>query len=296
MSDERIIVIGADSLIGNALAETLKRSGRTVLETTRRRELLSENRIFLDLEQDIFSVRFPSNISVAFLCAACDSLEYCHKEPLKTAKINVEAMVRLAEKLIKAGVFVVFFSTNLVYDGAVPCVKVDAPVSAQTEHGRQKAEAERQMLPLGNLMAVLRLTKIFGPETQLLQEWILALKSKKKIQPFRDKVISPLLLSTAVQVSCLMIEKRLSGIVQISSDQDVTYAQIAYRLAHRMRVRQDLVQPVLASESGLFIEHLPRNTTFDTTRLVKELGIRTPKVWSVIDTVIDQNLDIFKRK
>ncbi len=294
-NDEGILVIGADGLIGNALSEGLRCSGKIVLETSRRRETLSDNRVFLDLEEDILSLGLPEKVSVAFLCVAFNSLDYCRREPVKTARMNVDNTVKLAEKLVKAGTFVVFLSTNLVYDGTIPFSKADAPVFPQTEHGRQKVEAERQLLNLGNLTAVLRLTKILGPDMHLFQEWILALQNKKAIHPFSDKMVSPLPLSFAVEVFCRMAEKRIPGTVQVSGDRDVTYAEVAYRVAQRMGVNRNLVQPILARESELFLEHLPQHTTLDTTRLVQELGMKAPEVWSTVDLMIDQNIATLKR-
>jgi dTDP-4-dehydrorhamnose reductase len=289
-SDERILVIGADGVIGNALSQSLKRSGKNVLETSRRKEALSNERIFLDFEENISLSGIPDKVSVAFFCVAFNSLEYCRREPAKTALVNVDNTVKLAKELVKAGTFVVFLSTNLVYDGSVPFTKADTPVSPQTEHGRQKAEAERQLLVLGNLTSVIRLTKIFGPDMRLIQEWILALQNNKVIHPFSDKVVSPLPLSFAIEVFCRMAEKKLSGIVQVSGDRDVTYAQLAYRVAERMGVNRNLIRPISARESGLELEHLPQNTTLDATRLVEELKMKVPAVLPNIDLMIDQNI------
>lgn len=291
-----VLVVGADGLIGSALSEGLRRSGKSVLETSRRRETLSEGRIFLDMEEDILSWKLPDKVSTAFLCVAYNSLDYCRREPIKTARMNVEQTVKLAEKLVKAGAFVVFLSTDFVYDGSVPFVKEDSPVSPRTEHGRQKAEAERQLLRLGNLVSIFRLTKVLGPQMRLFQDWILALQNKKPIHPFSDKTVSPLPLSFAVEVLCRMAQKRIPGITQVSGDRDVTYAEIAYRLAGRLGVDRSLVAPILARESGLFLEHLPRHTTLDTARLVKELGMRPPEGWSTVDLMIDQNIAALRKK
>ena len=295
-NDGMILVVGADGLIGSALSEGLRRWGKTVLETSRRRETLSEGRIFLDLEEDILSLELPGKVTVAFLCATFNSLDYCRREPVKTARMNVDHTVKLAEKLVKAGTCVVFLSTDFVYDGSLPFAKADAPVSAKTEHGRQKAEAERQLLRLGNLISVIRLTKIFGPNMRLFQEWILALQNKKAIHPFSDKTVSPLPLSFAVEVFCRMAQKQIPGITQVSGECDVTYAEIAYRLAGRLGADRNLVAPILARESELFLEHLPRYTTLDTTRLVKELGMKAPEVWSTVDLMIDQNIAALRKK
>lgn len=295
-NNERILVIGADSVVGNTLSQVLKRSGKNVLETSRRKETLSGNRFFLDFEENISLSGISDHVAVAFFCAACNSLDYCRREPAKTSLVNVDNTVKLAKELAKRGTFIIFLSTNLVYDGSIPFTKADDPVFPQTEHGRQKAEAERHLLSLGSLASIVRLTKIFGPDMRLIQEWILALQNKKVICPFSDKMVSPVPLAFAIEVFCRMAEKRLSGIVQVSGERDITYAQLAYRVSERMGISRDLVQPTSVRESGVFLEHLPQNTTLDTARLVQELKMEVPAVLPNIDLMIDQNIATVESK
>lgn len=288
-NNKRILIIGANSLIGNTLVSALNSAGNRVFSTSRR-EKLSENCSYLDLEQEVSNWPLPKKIDVAFLCAAYNSLDYCRREPLKTRQVNVVHTLKLAQRLVKAGTRVVFLSTNLVFDGNTAFVKADAPLCPQTEHGRQKAQAESQLLALGDSITILRLTKVFWPDMQLLGQWICALQNNKAIHPFSDKVVSPLPLSFAIKVLCQMISKSISGIVQVSGNRDVSYSQLAYRLAQRMGVSEDLVKPIRAQDSELFLEHLPRNTTLDTLRLNQELRMKTPDVWSSMDLMIDQNI------
>ncbi len=288
-NNKRILVVGANSLIGNALVSALNSTGNRVFSTSRR-EKLSESCSYLDLDQDVSGWPLPEKIDVAFLCAAYNSLDYCHREPLKTRQVNVVHTLKLAQRLVKAGARVIFLSTNLVFDGNTAFVKADAPLCPQTEHGRQKAQAERQLLALGDSITILRLTKVFWPKIELLGQWICALQNNKVIHPFSDKVVSPLPLSFAIQVLCDVVSKPIDGIVQVSGNRDVSYSQLAYRLAQRMGVSEDLVEPIRAQDSKLFLEHLPHNTTLDTTRLNEEFGMKAPDVWSGMDLMIDEKM------
>ena len=280
---EKWLVIGADGLIGRALSDYLKIVGKPVLETTKRPDTISEKRLLLDLAEDISDWQLPEHISVAYICAAVTSLSDCRKDPSQTKKINVTNTVVLARKLVEQGVFVVFPSTNLVYDGLVPSLEPDAPVCPKTEYGRQKAEAEKQLMSLEEMVAIVRFTKILGTETPLFKEWIKALKNNKVIHPFSDMVISPVPLSFAVEVLYRVAEKRLPGIVQVSGRQDVTYEQVALYIAKRIGAGQEQIQPIKAKESGLNIETLCSNTTLDISRLKNELKVMPPDVWKTIE-------------
>lgn len=281
-SKDRRLVIGPDGLIGKALSDYLKTAGKPVLGTTRLRDAISEERLFLDLAGDISDWQPPEHISVAYFCAAATSLLDCRKNPSQTKKINVTNTVALARKLVEQGAFVVFPSTNLVFDGLVPFQKADYPACPNTEYGRQKAEAERQLLNLGESVAIVRFTKILGLDTPLFKGWIEALRNNEIIHPFSDMVMSPVPLSFAVEVLYRIAEKRLSGIVQISGKEDVSYERAANFIARGIGARKELVQPVKSTESGIDMEAAPLNTTLDTSCMESALGMMPPDIWKTI--------------
>lgn len=277
-------------MIGRALATYLAEAGECVLSTTRRRETVSEQRVFLDLAEDLSTWRPPAGIRVAYLCAAVTSLAQCRDEPTQSAQANVRGTVAVAEALLDSGAFVVFLSSNLVYDGSVPLRKAEDPLCPQTEYGRQKAETERQLLARGEAVAVVRLTKILSAGTPLLAGWIRALQEGEPIHPFSDRVLAPVPLSFAVQVLCRVGESRLPGVLQMSAEQDITYEQLGQHLSQRMGASPDLVQPVRSADSGLVREESPRHTSLDTSRLRGELGLDPPLVWDTVDSVVRSSL------
>lgn len=70
MQHSRVLIIGADGIIGSALYEHLPRHGLTVFGTTRRRDEAGSSRsIYLDLEEpQIAFDRLPS-VDAAIVCA-----------------------------------------------------------------------------------------------------------------------------------------------------------------------------------------------------------------------------------
>jgi dTDP-4-dehydrorhamnose reductase len=199
--------------------------------------------------------------------------------------VNVQNTVALAKTLAAQGTFVVFPSTNLVYDGTVPFRKADDLVCPRTEYGRQKAEAETQLLSLGDSVAIVRFTKIIGPEMPLFRGWMRALRNGEAIHPFSDMVLAPVPLAFAVEVLRRVGSMRLPGILQVSGEKDITYEQVARYIAQRLGVDSDRVQPLSWRETGLHPEAVPKHTTLDTTRLRVECGMEPPDVWSAVEMV-----------
>ncbi len=276
-----VLIVGANGTIGHSLVTAFKTAEKTVCLTTHHRGLVNGHRLFLDLSEDISTWSLPSaQISTAILCAAVTSQEKCRLEPEYSRRVNVVGTIALAKRLVDSGVFVIFFSTNLVFDGKKPFTKANDPVNPQNNYGRQKAEAEAELLKLGNKVSVVRFSKVFSPDMPLSQGWIRDLKAGKEIHPFSDMVMSPIPLAFAVDVLLKVVGKRISGITQVSAEKDISYAEAAMRIARRLGLNEELIKPISYHKSG--IEFAPLHTTLDVSRLQSELGMILPDVYETV--------------
>jgi len=281
-----ILVVGSDSLIGGALINELERVEQRVLGTTRRGSPVRSDRLFLDLGQNSESWQLPSRVSVAVICAGVTKIKDCGRDPAATSRINVESVIRLTNKLATGDTFIIYLSTNQVFDGSIPNRLADTAPSPQTEYGRQKTEVERHLETFAGRVSIVRLTKVLGTNESLLKGWLDALRKGEVIHPFKDMVMSPVPLSFVVTTLGKIIETRLTGIVQVSGEIDVTYADVAYHLATRIGASSELVQPISYAAAGVQSESAPPYTTLDTGRLRAELGLNPPGVWTTIDSAI----------
>lgn len=284
------LVVGSDSLVGRALMGHLERAGEHVVGTTRRRDPVDESHLYLDLSEDsVDKWRCPWLVAVAVICACVTKLEACANDPVGTARVNVQGVAKLATKLVAEGAFVIYLSSNQVFDGTMPHRLPNDPVSPVTEYGRQKAEAERQMRQWGGSVAIVRFTKILEPKPPLFSAWAKSLKNDEIIQPFSDMAMAPIPLSCAVSVLRLLADLRLPGIFQLSGDRDISYAEAARMGAKMLKADPSLVQPVEAFKSGRFTECIPTHTTLNTDRLRSTFGIVAPEVGWTIETAFQNS-------
>jgi dTDP-4-dehydrorhamnose reductase len=286
MTDPVHLVVGADGLVGRMLAAHLADKGLYVVTTTRRRDRTNQTRLFLDLADNTATWELPERVTVAVLCAALTKIDLCRQDPATTANVNVTGTVALAKNLAAAGAFVIFLSTNQVFDGSQPQRRPDELPAPATEYGRQKAETEKQLLALGRQVSIVRFTKLLSPDMALFTNWAQALKNGQIIHPFSDMTMAPVPMTFAVEVLGRIAERRRPGIVQVSADQDITYEQAARFLAERLNADDKLIQPIRARDSGGSFESIPRHTTLDTTILRTELGLEPPNVWTALTSVL----------
>lgn len=273
------LIVGSDSVIGNALMSYWKIIGRSVIGTTRRHNKVSESNLFLNLEEDISLWECPYRFDIAVICAGATKLDMCRNNPEGTRNLNVINTIYLVDKLVDKGAFVIYLSSSQVFNGSKPYRAPDEPISPITEYGWQKADVEHQLQRFGKSVGIVRLTKVIGPPQSLFSQWIKSLKSGEEIQPFSDAHLSPVPLSCVTSILHLVGDLRLYGVLQVSGAYDISYAEAAYIMTEIMGLSQNLVKPIKASSTGNI---MPCFTSLNTDRLKETLGIEPPDVrWAV---------------
>jgi dTDP-4-dehydrorhamnose reductase len=283
MNEPVHLVVGADGLVGGALLRRLDSMGIAAVGTTRRAANISDRMIHLDLAAQACEWDFPWPVSVATICAAVTKAQACKDDPTATAAVNVTGISAIVSRLVAVGAFVIFLSTNQVFDGAVPHQSADAPQSPRTEYGRQKAALEQAIAPHGDSVAIVRFAKILGPVPALIPAWIDSLRKGLPIHPFSDMTLAPVPLSSAVTILSLIASLRAPGVFQFSGDEDISYADAARIGASALGLDQGLIQPVTVAASS-FSESVPAFTSLDISRIESAFGLVPPTSRHTIET------------
>jgi len=283
------LVVGGDSRIGRALAPALVRCGFEVMTTTRRRSAATGDvaRRILDLE-DVArhgSANLPE-CEVAFLCAAVSSYAACRNDETTARTVNVDASAVIGRVLRARGSRLVFLSTNAVFDGATPLRGADEKPDGATAYGRSKADAESLLLALDSATAVLRLTRVFRPGEPLLADWLAQLRAGGEVAAFADMVAAPIGLDQVVTALCAIARHGPSGILHLSARRDVTYFEIARRIANRIGVAADRVRPTGAAEHGIGPGEAPACTTLACDEFLAGFGLAPIEPLDVVDAVL----------
>jgi dTDP-4-dehydrorhamnose reductase len=282
------LIVGGDSEIGGAAFAALKSQDRAVAATTRRRDRVARDRLFLDLTASLDTWEPPAGAASACVCAAVARLADCAADPQASARVNVSQTLTLVDKLLRRGIYVLFLSTNQVFDGRVPQVRPDAAHSPVSEYGRQKARTEAALsdyMARGAPIGILRLAKVVSPRMALFQCWIADLAKGVPISAFADMTLAPTGIASVTGAISSLLSERAGGIFQLSGPRDVSYADVGHFLAGKLGVDSSLVQAASARGAGLPEGATPLHTTLDSVGLRNRFGIEVPDVWQVIESV-----------
>jgi dTDP-4-dehydrorhamnose reductase len=287
------LIVGGDSEIGGSALAALEAENQPATATTRRRERITQDRILLDLAESLEDWEPPPGVTAVCVCAAIARLADCAADPQRTTHINVTQTLALVDALLKHGVYVLFLSTNQVFDGSIPQVPPEMAHSPVSEYGRQKARTESALqsyMARGAPVGILRLAKVVSPRMPLLQRWIADLGNGKPISAFSSMTLAPSPMVSVTGAISLLLGERASGIFQLTGPRDVSYADVGRFLAGKLGVEASLVQATSARAAGLPKGATPRHTTLDSSALRNRFGLEVPDVWEVIESVTRSDL------
>ena len=235
-----ILIVGGDSLIGNALAGYLKENNIQFHSSTRHIEFESENRPLIDLSKTKTFEQLP-NYNCAVFCAAITDMSRCEKEQEKTSNVNVAGTLTFMKKLLINKVYTIFLSTNQVFDGKNPFKKPDSPRKPINEYGKQKAKIEKYIENSSNV-AILRLTKVIHSKLKIFNRWTRNLSNGIPIYAFTDMTLSPITLEEVVEKIGLLVSRKSTGIYQLSGETDISYYDYAQKFGINNGYSLDLVK------------------------------------------------------
>ena len=297
MTDKRsFLVVGGDSLVGGGVVDALQCRGDAVFASTRRRDTLNSQRVFLDFESDE-PFRAPAGADYAFLIAAATNYDRCERDPLAKV-INVELVPRAVASLLEQGLFVTYISTNSVFGGERPWPHEDDPHAPGIAYARQKSESEdviraaAERLDAAGRLNIVRLTKIMNAGVSPLPAWFAAWKRGEPVEPFSDLIFAPISVRFVGNALAAIGQKRVSGNLHLSGAENVSYVEFAHALARRLGVDADLIRPTTSVERGVNIPFRPRFSGLGMTRTTQLCGVEPQRFDQLIgDLIADLELN-----
>jgi len=265
-----ICIVGGDSAIGRALRDHLIAQGLSPLVSSRRRTA-EQNGFFLDMEHSSVEALFR-DCDVVVLVAAITRLADCRTHPGLARRVNVEAPIELAKRAFDHGATVIFLSTNQVFDGSLPSVAPENPLSPRSVYGKLKAEAENGLRALGGSLAVVRLGKVVGPNLALFETWETELAAGRTVRAFDDLKMAPIAIGKVAHGLERIASRRATGTFHLGCLEEISYADAARHLALRLGADPACVLKALAAESGIPDEERPAHVSLAPGQTVALTG------------------------
>jgi dTDP-4-dehydrorhamnose reductase len=288
-----VLVTGASGVIGWNLAKGLLAAGFQVTGTYRvnRPDLGGARTLALDLDHPEQLPRHLKGISVAAVVhtAAMTSPDQCQSNPVAARRVNVEATRVLAE-LFPPEVPLLYFSTDLVFDGTHGLYREEDPPNPVNVYGESKAEAE---LIVGSRpgSVILRISKIYSggsPYHPCFVDWMRTRFERGLPVPlFQDQFRSPLWVGDLTRVVAAVIREGIRGpLYHVGGPERLSRLEFGQAYAREMGFSSALIQPMTMAEAGLVARGADCSLISD--RLRRDYGL--------VGTRVEEGLRLLRKK
>lgn len=181
----KILVTGANGMLGQDLCPILEDIGAEVIET-------DVNTLDITNAKQVKDVLTNEKPDIVVHCAAYTNVDKA-EEDLKTAElINVTGTENIAETCGKLGITLVYISTDYVFDGTktTPYTPDDMP-NPINNYGLTKYEGEEAVRSLCEKYYIARTSWLYGHHGKNFVETMISLADRNEINVVDDQVGCP---------------------------------------------------------------------------------------------------------
>ena len=286
MMFERILVTGANGLLGQALVSRLSLSPLyDVLATGHnsgpRFQALSCGYIPMDIcdQESVTRVFEDFTPTTVINCAAMTQVDRCETERSECWAVNARGVERIAKECRNIGAYLIQVSTDFIFDGkAGPYSEADRP-NPINFYGKAKLAGENAARGAGiGKWAVVRTNVVYGtsynlPRTNFVTWVRQELKQGQSVGAFADQVRTPTYAPDLASGIERMVRFRKRGIFNISGGELISMYQFACTVATVYDLDSSLITPT-DSTTMTQTAPRPRTTGFIILKAETELGFK----------------------
>ncbi len=280
----KILITGANGLLGQHLVKLLlDTTAHDIIATGKGepRYVVQDSRLHyyaLDITDGmavhlLFEKLLPDTI---VHCAALTQADECELNPIKAWEINVTATRFIGDAAKKINAFLIFISTDFVFDGMNGPYKETDTVNPVSYYGSTKVAAEKAVAESGLPYAIARTCLLYGNiligTRSNIVSWVKEnLEQGKKIKVVGDQWRTPTYVEDLAKGILLIVEKKATGFFHISGEDFLSPYDMAVATADYLHLDKSVMEKVDASVFTQSAKR-PAKTGFIIDKAKLELG------------------------
>ncbi len=282
---KKIVITGSNGLLGQTLVNLLMKAPEnySVFGLSKGDNRMNRND-FLYYDIDITNYfqleECITYIQPSFIIntAAMTNVDTCELKPEECNNLNIEAVKYLTQICTKLNIHFIQISTDFIFDGSKGIYKETDLPNPLSIYGHSKLKAENIVKNSGVNFSILRTILVYGKGVNLKRNNIVLwvkdmLENNKEITIVDDQYRMPTYVEDLAMACKLIIDKNISGVYHISSNELLSVFEIANQIADVFGLNKKLIKPI--STKTLNQKAIrPQKTGFDLSKTIKELDFQ----------------------
>ena len=282
---KKIVITGSNGLLGQTLVNLLMKEPEnySVFGLSKGDNRMNRNDfLYYDIDITNYSQleECITYIQPSFIIntAAMTNVDTCELKPEECNNLNIEAVKYLTQICTKLNIHFIQISTDFIFDGSKGVYKETDLPNPLSIYGHSKLKAENIVKNSGVIFSILRTILVYGKGVNLKRNNIVLwvkdmLENNKEITIVDDQYRMPTYVEDLAMACKLIVDKNISGVYHISSNELLSVFEIANQIADVFGLNKKLIKPI--STKTLNQKAIrPQKTGFDLSKTIKELDFQ----------------------
>ena len=278
---QSVLITGASGFVGENLAHRFKEGCRLYLAYGLQTPRAKADEVFsvdLAVRNDFSRVLRDLQVDTVVHTAAIGSPGLCEEDPSMAHAVNVEGTQEVARWAEARGATMIYFSTDLVFDGKKGRYEEEDAPGPRNVYARTKLEAECEVARICTKWVIVRLALSYGPTRGARGDWTLAMRRTLEeggtLRLFTDQYRSPAYVGDTAEAVFRLARAGKTGIYHMGGGERVnryafgqTFCRI-FGLAEERFLRARMEELQMDAPA-------PPDCSLNTEKLTREIGLVT---------------------
>ena len=284
----KVLVTGSAGLVGQQVVKDLSNSHQVFSCYNESKPEYGDS-VKMDLKnrEMISSILTEKKPDIVIHLGAMTGVDLCEKEKTSASEINTKATEIIAKECSKLNSFLVYVSTDYVFDGNLGMYKEDDVTNPLGFYGKSKLEGEKVVQNFSTNWCIARTSTPFGlhPTKKSFPMWVIEnLQKQKQIDILIDQFTSPTYIPNLSRMLIEISERRITGVIHAAGASKISRYQMASMVSDKLNLDGTLLKQISINKMK-WVARRPKDSSLDVSRASSILNEKPQK--------IDQSLNLF---
>ena len=287
----KFLVTGSAGLIGRQVVKDLSET-HEVFSCYNKSKPEHGNIIKMDLlnHEMISNVMSEKKPDVVIHLGAMTAVDLCDTQQDNALKINSQATEILAKECSKINSFMVYVSTDYVFNGNSGLYKENDATNPLGFYGKSKLLGEKSIQNFSSNWCIARTSTPFGlhPTKKSFPIWVIEnLQKQKQIDVLTDQFTSPTYVPSLSRMLIEISERHLTGIIHVAGASKISRYEMASLVSDKLGLDGKLLREISINDIKWEAQR-PKDSSLNVSKAISILNQKPQKIDHDVNLFIDE--------
>jgi len=287
----KFLVTGSAGLVGQQVVKDLSKSNQVFSCYNE-----SKPEYGIPMKMDLLNREMVSNVlletepDVVIHLGAMTGVDLCEKEESMAFDINTKATQIIAQQCSILNTFLVYVSTDYVFDGNSGMYYEDSVPNPLSVYGKSKLEGEKMIQTFSSDWCIARTSTPFGlhPTKKSFPIWVIEnLQKQKQIDVLTDQFTSPTYVPSLSRMLIEISERHLTGIIHVASASKISRYEMAKLVSDKLGLDGKLLREISINDIK-WEARRPKDSSLNVSKAISILNHKPQKIDHDVNLFIDE--------